>query len=122
MSGLGVEMDEQVDRWWFWFAIALFLLIPLDLFTTLIAVGRYGTVVEANPLMRWLLRQGLVAVTVVNLAVVGFAVYLFHAAIDRVQRVPPPYRSLVDHAVRAWIGFLILAGIVLVTNNLLVLI
>lgn len=122
MSGSAVEMDDQVDRWWFWFAIALFLLIPLDLFTTLLAVERYGTGIEANPLMRWLLQQGLFAVTVVNLAVVGFAVYLFQAAIGRIQRVPPRYRPLVAHAVTAWIGFLILAGVVLITNNLLVLI
>lgn len=122
MSSPGVEMDEQVNRWWFWFAVALFLLIPLDLFTTLIAVERYGTVVEANPVMRWLLQQGLFAVTVANLAVVGFVVYLFHAVISRYQRIPPTYRPLAANAVNAWIGFLILAGVVLITNNLLVLI
>jgi hypothetical protein len=122
MSTPGVEVDERVGRWWFWFAIALFLLVPLDLFTTLIAVGTYGTVAEANPLMRWLLEQGLFAVTIVNLAAVELAIYLFHTAIGRLRRVPPPYRSALTHAVNAWIGFLILAGIVLVTNNLLVLI
>lgn len=122
MFSPGVEADDRVGRWWFWFAVALFLLLPLDLFTTLLAVGTYGIGVEANPIMRWLLQQGLVAVTIANLVVVGFVVYLFHVAIDRIQRVPPAYRSMVDPAISAWIGFLILAGLVLVANNLLVLV
>lgn len=122
MSGRAVELNGRVDQWWFWFAVALFLLLPLDLFTTLLAVGTYGIGVEANPIMRWLLQQGLVAVTIANLVVVGFVVYLFHVAIDRIQRVPPAYRSMVDPAISAWIGFLILAGLVLVANNLLVLV
>jgi hypothetical protein len=122
MHSPGVVPEERVDRWWFWFAVALFLLLPLDLFTTLLAVGIYGTGVEANPIMRWLLRQGLLAVTVANLAVVGLVVSLFHVAVDRVQRVPPAYRSKVDPAISAWIGFLILAGLVLVANNVLVLV
>ena len=122
MHSPGAVPDERVNRWWIGFAVALFLLLPVDLFTTLLAVGIYGTGVEANPIMRWLLHQGLVAVTVANLAVVGLVVLLFHVAVDRVQRVPPAYRSMVDPVITAWIGFLILAGLVLVTNNVLVLV
>lgn len=121
MPAAGTEMGRQVDRWWRWFGVALFLLIPLDLFTTLLAVGTYGTVVEANPIMRWLLQQGLLVVTVANLVVVGLAVALFHAAISHIRRVPPSYHPVLTRAVNAWIGLLIVAGVVLVANNLFVL-
>lgn len=114
-------MSRHVNRWWGWFAVALILLIPLDLFTTLLAVGAYGIMVEANPIMRWLLQQGLVVVTLANLGVIGLAVVLFDAAIDHIQRVPPSYQPMITHAVNVWIGALILAGVVLVANNLFVL-
>lgn len=122
MSGHATELEKQVERRWFWFAIALFLLLPLDLFTTLIAVGRYGIAVEANPIMRWLLQQGLVAVTAANLVVVGCVVYLFHAALNRIQHVQPSHRHAFIRLVDVWIGLLIIAGIVLVTNNMLTLV
>lgn len=120
MPASETQLGRHVTRWWGWFAVALFLLIPLDLFTTLLAVGAYGTVVEANPIMRWLLQQGLVAVTVANLVVLGLAVGLFHAAIEHIQRVSPSYQPLLARAVNVWIGFLVVAGVVLVANNLLV--
>ncbi|WP_311170739.1 DUF5658 family protein [Halobellus ordinarius] len=119
MSGHAVELNGRVDQWWFWFAVALFLLIPVDLFTTLLAVGRYGTGVEANPVMRWLLEQGLFVGTVANLLAVGVAVWLFHVAIDRVSRVSPSYRFACIRLVDVWIGLLIAVGLVVVANNLL---
>lgn len=119
MTGHAVELNGRVDQWWAWFAVALFLLIPLDLFTTLLAVGRHGTAVEANPVMRWLLEQGLFAGTAANLLVAGVAVFLFHIAVDRVRRISPLYRFVFVRLVDVWIGLLIAAGLILVTNNLL---
>jgi hypothetical protein len=119
MTGHAVGMNDRADRWWFWFGVALFLLIPLDLFTTLLAVGKYGTVVEANPVMRWLLDQGLLAGTVANLVAVGVTVWLFHVTIERVRRVSPSDRFLWVRLVDVWIGLLIVVGLVVVGNNLL---
>jgi hypothetical protein len=90
----------------------------LDLLTTLLVVAEHGTVVEANPLMRWLLDQGLVAVTAVNLGVVVLVVALFHAAVHRIKQTPPAYHRPVALVVNAWVGLLLVAGTVLVTNNL----
>lgn len=120
MTSHRAEVEADVEQWWRWFALALFLLIPLDLFTTLLAVEKYGTAVEANPVMRWLLQQGLIAVTAANLLVVGLSIYLFHVAIERIRHISPSYFPMVTYAVQAWIGSLIVVGIVLVTNNLLV--
>lgn len=116
------SLDAHVERWWHLFAVALFLLVPLDLLTTLLVVTRYGTVVEANPLMRWLLDQGLVVATAVNLVVVVLVVVLFQAAVDRLRQTPPAYHRTVTLVVNAWVGVLLVAGTVLVTNNLVVLV
>lgn len=115
-------LDGYVQRWWCLFAVALFLLVPLDLLTTLLAVTKYGTVVEANPVMRWLLNQGLIAVTIVNLAVVALVVALFHAAVTRLRATPPAYHRTVTLVVNVWVGVLLVAGAVLVANNLLVIV
>lgn len=120
MESSAVGMDRYVPRWWALFAVALFLLVPLDLLTTLIAVGKYGTVVEANPLMRWLLEQGLLAVTVVNLVVVLLVVGLFHVAIDRIRQAPQSSHRRLTHVVNLWVGVLLAAGTVLIVNNVLV--
>jgi hypothetical protein len=115
-------LDDHVERWWHLFAVALFLLVPLDLLTTLLVVTKYGIAVEANPLMRWLLDQGLVVVTVVNLGVVVLVVVLFHAAIHRIRQTPPAYHRAVTLVVNVWVGVLLVAGTVLVANNLVVLV
>ena len=120
MSATTDGLDANVQRWWYLFAVALFLLVPLDLFTTLLAVTKYGTVVEANPLMRWLLQQGMFAVIVVHLAVVGIVVWLFHAAVHRLRQAPPGQHRTVSLAVNVWVGLLLISGILLVANNLAV--
>lgn len=109
-----------VGKWWQVFAVALFLLIPVDLLTTLLAVTKYGMVVEANPVMRWLLDQGLLAVALANVAVACLAVALFHAAVGSIRRAPPTYQRALTHVVNLWLGLLLVVGVVLVGNNLLV--
>lgn len=122
MVVITIEMDDYVRRWWLWFAVALFLLIPLDLFTTLLAVARYRIAVEANPVMRWLLHQGLFAVTVTNLVVVGLVVYLFHAAIEGIRCCTPVERTNLVSFINIWLGILIAVGLAVNANNLLALI
>lgn len=117
-SSTAHRLDAHIRRWWHLFAVALFLLVPLDLLTTLLVVAEHGTVVEANPLMRWLLNQGLVVVTAVNLAVVVLVVALFHAAVHQIRQTPPAYHRPIALIVNAWVGVLLVAGTVLVTNNL----
>lgn len=113
-----VELDRYVDTWWLWFASALFLLLPLDLLTTIVAVSQHGTAVEANPITRLLLERGLVSLTVVNLFVAGLAVYLFYHAIERFRQSSAASRRLSIPVVTAWLAVLNVAGVVLVVNNL----
>lgn len=120
MTHAATDVELDVRQRWLWFGVALFLLIPLDLFTTLLAVATYGLAVEANPLMRWLLRQGLFATTAVNLLVAGIAIVLFQLLTERVGRLPPSQRHMFALGVNVWIAILIVGGILLVFNNLLV--
>lgn len=116
----GVELDRYLTTWWVLFGAALFLLIPLDLLTTYAAVSKHGMVVEANPLMRYLLEQGLVVVTLVNILVVALVTGMFHLALSRIQRAPERSHRALSYTVNLWVGVLLLGGIVLVANNLLV--
>lgn len=115
-------LEGRIEQWWHRFAVALFLLIPLDLLTTLLAVEKYGLGVEANPVMRGLLDQGLVVVLAVNLAVVLLAVALFHVAVVSLRQTPPAYHRAVATFVNAWVGVLIAIGALLVANNVVVLV
>lgn len=115
-----VDVDRYVPAWWLLFGAALFLLVPVDLLTTYAAVAKHGLIVEANPLMRFLLEQGLFVVTVVNIVVVAVAAGLFHLALTRIVRAPEPSHRALIHTVNLWVAVLLLAGVVLVTNNLLV--
>lgn len=122
MSGGTAEVNRYVPQWWLWFGIALFLLVPLDLLTTLIAVAKYGVGVEANPVMQWLLRRGLFVVIAVHLGVLSLAVSLFHIAIGGVRNVSRSQARVFVHVVNIWIGVLLVVGIVVVANNVFVLI
>lgn len=112
-------MDDWVERWWMGFGLALFLLLPVDLVLTLFAVAEHGVEVEMNPLMRWLIDQGMVAVVVVHLIVVGLAVVLFDTLIEVVRYTPVPYRTTFIHGVSIWIGLVFTAGLALTANHLL---
>lgn len=115
-------VERHVCRWWVSFGVALFLLVPLDLLTTLLAVARYGVGIEINPVVRWLLAHGLVAVAAANLAVVALAVYLFHVALEGVRTAHPSSHRLLIRVVHVWVGALLVTGVVVVANNLRVLV
>lgn len=119
MSVGTTEMDEWVRNCWQWFALALLLLVPLDLLTTLFAVAQHGIGVETNPVVRMLLEQGLVAVVAVNLLVVVLAAAMFDGVVDAVRSAPTTYRTALVYGVHAWLGLALTTGVVLVANNLL---
>lgn len=116
------RIERNVCRWWVSFGVALFLLVPLDLLTTLLAVARYGVGIEINPVVRWLFTHGLVAVAAANLTVVGITVYLFHVALEGVRTAPPSSHRLLSRVVHVWVGTLLVTGTVVVANNLRVLV
>ena len=111
--------ERRVAWWWLGFALALLLLLPFDLLTTLLAVKAYGTTVEANPIMRWLLEQGLFSVVLVYVVVAGAVVYLFSHVIERFRQLPHRDREHFAHLINFFLGVWIVAGALVVSNNLL---
>ena len=112
--------EARVAEYWDWLAGALFLLVTVDMITTVYAARSLGIGHEANPVMRMLLVEGPVVYAVVNLAVVVAAVLLFSFLVDRLERTPAPYDRYLAVGIEVWLGGLLAAGLLLFANNLAV--
>ncbi|MFB6086034.1 MAG: hypothetical protein ABEJ84_04415 [Halodesulfurarchaeum sp.] len=114
--------STPIEEYWDWFAVALFVLITVDMLTTVYAAWYVGPAAEANPLMRWALGQGLMAVTIVNLAATVVAVGGFSLLMKLLEATEPPYDRYVALSIQAWLGLMISAGLVVFANNLTVIV
>jgi hypothetical protein len=104
--------------YWDWVAVALFLLITVDLLTTLYAVKTLGLGAESNPVMAWLLVQPLGFVVAVNLLAVVLATVFFYGIYETVTWTPEPYDRYYAVWVELWLGGLIAVGLFVFANNL----
>ena len=109
---------DRILEYWTWVAWALFLLVTLDMLTTLFAASVLGTGAEANPLMRWALERGLLTLLGLNLAAIVFVVALFYALVRTLERTPERYQWGFALVLEVWLGLLIFAGLVVFANNL----
>ncbi|MFB6171808.1 MAG: DUF5658 family protein [Haloarculaceae archaeon] len=107
-----------VDEYWSWVAAALFLLVTVDMLTTVFAAAAVGPGAEINPLMRWALRQGPLALLAVNLAAVVVATLMFSGLLEMVHRTPRPVDRYLAFLVEVWLGLLLAAGLAVLANNL----
>jgi hypothetical protein len=114
--------DGRVTEYWDWISVALFLLVAVDLLTTLAAAGVVGPAAEGNPLMRWLIGQSLGTLVAVHLAVVVLVVVCFRLLLDRLERTPEPQYQYFALAVELWLGLLVSAGLAVFANNLSVIV
>jgi membrane-bound metal-dependent hydrolase YbcI (DUF457 family) len=114
--------ERDVAEYWSWFSVGLFLLVTVDLLTTMGATLLYGTAAEANPFVAWLIGRGPVAVTVANLGVVLLAVVAFSGVLRTVRRARAPYGSYLALGVELWLGLLVAVGLFLLANNLSVIV
>lgn len=117
MAGPTVD-PGRIDEYWDWLAVALFLLVTLDMLTTVFAAAELGTAAEANPLMRWALDRGMGTLVALNLAVVGLAVGFFWALVRTFRQAPPRYRRALGLLIEAWLGLLVFVGLLVLANNL----
>lgn len=112
--------SAPLEEYWDWFAVALFILITVDMITTVFAAWYVGPGAEANQLMRWALGQGIMMVMVVNLAAIVVAVGGFYTLMQLVKTTDPPYDRIVALSVEVWLGLLIAGGLFVFANNLYV--
>ena len=115
-------IEERISEYWDWVAVALFLLITVDMLTTIYATAVVGPVAESNPLVRWVLRQGPMAFAATNLVAAVLAVAFFYALVEMIRASPPPFDRYLALAVELWLGLLVAAGLAVFANNLLVIV
>lgn len=110
---------ERLEReYWSWFAVALFLLLTVDMLTSVGAAVKHGLGAEINPVMRWFLGQDLVALTLIHLIVAILAVYAFWGVLYFLRRTPTPIDRYFNFVIEAWLGLLIAAGLFVFANNM----
>jgi hypothetical protein len=122
MSTTHETRQRLVPGYWDWVAVAMFLLITVDLLTTLFAAASYGAGAESNPVVAWLLGQPVWLVVVVNLAAVVLNGVFFYALDEAMHATPEPYDRYFAAGVELWLGSLIAVGLFVFANNLVVIV
>lgn len=120
-SGISVSTSEPEGlgtRYWVLVGLALLVLIPVDMFMTVYAVGTVGVAAEANPVMRWALQQGHVQVAAVNIAATLILAGFFVGLEKVYQRTDPPLENVVKGSLYVWLLVLILAAGAVAAQNL----
>ncbi|MFB6113672.1 MAG: hypothetical protein ABEJ58_06170 [Halodesulfurarchaeum sp.] len=117
-----VPQSDRSSEYWSWAGSALFLLLTVDLLTTLIAANTVGIQAEANPIVRWALERGVAWLVLVNLSALLLLGVLFFGLIRLTLTAPKPYDDVVAGAFELWIGLLIASGLLIFANNLLVIV
>jgi hypothetical protein len=112
------DIESRTEEYWDWFAIALFILITVDMITTMFAAWQVGLAAEANPLMRWAQSQGLLTVMAFNLVATVVAVVGFYLLIGQLKATEPPLDRYLSLGLEAWLGLLISGGLFVFANNL----
>lgn len=108
---------DRIDEYWDWIAVALFLLVTVDMLTTIYAAAAVGSAAEANPLVRWALARGVWTLATLNLVAAVLVVGFFYALVEILRLTPPGYRRPFALVVEVWLGLLLFAGLVVLANN-----
>ncbi|WP_338737540.1 DUF5658 family protein [Haloplanus salilacus] len=114
--------EARIEEYWDWIAVALFLLLVVDLLTTLAAVRVVGLGSEGNPLMRWLLGRDVNVVVVVHLAAAVLVTGCFRLLTGRLRHTSPPADRYFALLIEAWLGVLVAVGLAVFANNLAVIV
>lgn len=115
-------VQQRVAEYWEWVAIALFLLLSVDLLTSLYAVAVVGIDAEANPVMAYLLQQPLEVLLAVHLGVTVLAVGFFYGLMRTYVATPVAYRRSYGYLIELWLGLLLAVGLSVFANNLSVIV
>jgi len=115
-----IPSHRRHQEYWDWVAVALFLLLSVDLLTTVFAVKVAGVAGEANPIVAWAFERGMGWLLGINLLALLVLVALFHGLITLARRSPEPLDDVVALSFEVWIGGLIAAGLFVFANNLVV--
>lgn len=113
---------RRVETYWRWFAAVLFVVVTLDMVTTMYAVEAAGAAGEANPLVRLAIEHGVLAYAALNLVAIAVAVGCFWALARGVRADASSYGRYVEAGLTLWLGLLLAAGLFVFANNLAVIV
>lgn len=108
----------KIHEYWNWIGAALFLLITVDMLTTIYAAAVVGPGAESNPLMRWALRQGIGVIVAVNLLAAVVVGGLCYGLVRALRRTAPERQPVFALVIELWIGLLLFVGLFVLANNL----
>jgi len=111
-----------IEEYWSWTAGALYLLLTLDLLTTIYAAGLYGHAAEANPLVRQALDAGVPSLVVLNLLALLAVAALVYGYIELLTAVRGVRAWVMARSFELWVGGLVAAGLFVFANNLSVIV
>lgn len=114
--------ESRIQEYWDWAAVALFLLIPVDLLTSIFAAEAVGLEHEQNPLMAWLLAQPIVVLIGVHIAAAVLAALGFWLLFRLVEYSDGRPGRVLQFLVEVYLGLLVAAGLFVFANNLSVII
>lgn len=100
----------------------MFLLLTVDILTSIGAAMRTDLDAEANPFMRWLFTQEIGLVVAVHLGVLLVAAGGFWALMYLRERTPEPIDRYFDVVIEVWIGLLVAGGLIVFANNMAVIV
>jgi hypothetical protein len=115
-------LEPRITEYWSWVAVALYLLVTVDLLTTLYAAAAVGTEAEANPLVAWLIAQPVSVLVTVNLTTVVLVAAFFYGVMEMLRATPPRARPYFAGVIELWLGGLIAVGLFVFANNLSVIV
>jgi len=117
-----VGPENRIAEYWHWVGVALFLLLTVDLLTSLYAGAVVGVEHEANPLMQWLLTQPLWLIAAVHIAVGVAVAGLFKLLFVTIERADEPFDTMLGWFVEVFLGLFITVGLFVFANNLFVIV
>lgn len=113
-------LETTVEEYWDWFAVAMYILIPVDMITTIYAAWSVGLDAEANPLIRWALNEGTSTLVAMNLVATVIAGVTFYVLMQVFDGTETRSNRLWAFGIQLWLGLLIAIGLYVFANNLVV--
>lgn len=126
-AGAGTDPEWRVraaDRreYWSWVAGALYLLLSVDLLSTLYAAALHGPAAEANPYVQWALTRDVAVLVGLNLLALAVLVALFYGYIRLLSAARGVEAWIMARSFELWVGCLVAAGLFVFANNLSVIV
>lgn len=119
LTRISRTVPQTDDEYWSWFAIILFMMIPVDMITTSFAIHKHGIEHEANPFMAIVFQSDWYIFLGVHLLGVLLAVIIFYGVLKMGEKTDKRFQPTYYLMMELWMGFWLAFSFFLYANNLL---